>query len=189
MIMPTSPSQQTAASRVRNAALHGLSTCADAGIQIPTKKIYGESMKKAILSLLFAFAVAHCAENAQAAPGDSGSTTGWQDNSVNQSLAEEFAKCSAFNVIAAECVKKNAQKYSENVAARHEDNAKRFYRGGYMLAGQDFTQKRLQFHDTSMRRSAGSMCEGFSKLEQQYRRRCDDTFKRLPRTLQRTQGQ
>jgi len=140
-------------------------------------------MKKAILTLLFVFALDH-AGNALAMPGDSGSTTGWQDNSVNQSLAEEFAKCSAFNGIAAECVKKNAQKHPENAATHNEDIAKRFYRGSYMLAGQDFSQKRIQFHDTAMRRSAGSACEGFYKLEQQYQKRCADTFKRLPRTLQ-----
>jgi hypothetical protein len=140
-------------------------------------------MKKAILTLLCAFALAHCAGNALAAPGDSGSTTGWQDDSVNQSLAEEFAKCSAFNDIAAGCVKKTARKDPEKAAAQHEDIAKRFYRGSYMLAGQDFCRKRIRFHDTAMRRNAGSTCEGFSKLEQQYRKRCDDTFKRLPRTL------
>jgi len=146
-------------------------------------------MKKATLTLLFVFTLAHCAGNTQAAPGDSGSTTGWRDNSVNQSLAEEFAKCSAFHGIAAGCTKKTAQEHPENVAARHENIAKRFYRGSYMLAGQDFAQQRLRFHDTAMRRSTGSTCEGFPKLEQQYQKRCDDTFKRLPRTLQGTQGQ
>ena len=141
-------------------------------------------MKKAILTLLFVFALAHCLGNALAAPNDSGATTSWQDDSVNQSLAEEFAKCSAFNGIAAGCLKKNSQQHPENAAAQHEDIAKRFYRGSYMLAGQDFSQKRVRFHDTAIRRSAGSACEGFSKLEQQYRKRCDDAFKRLPRTLQ-----
>lgn len=141
-------------------------------------------MKKILLTLVCVFALVHCANNALAEPGDSGSTTGWQDNSVNQSLAEEFAKCSAFNGTAAECVKKTAQKPPQNAAARHEDIAKRFYRGSYMLAGQDFAQKRLQVYDTAMRRSAGNTCEGFPKLEQQYKKRCDDSFKRLPRTLQ-----
>ena len=154
------------------------------GIQ-PNKGTYGESMKKTILTLLFVFTLAHCAGNGHATPGDTGSTTGfWQDNSVNQALAEDFAKCSAFNSVAAVCVNKSARKQPEKAAAHHEDIAKRFYRGSYMLAGQEYSQKRLRFHDTAMRRSAGSACEGFSQLEQQYRKRCDDTFKRLPRTLQ-----
>ena len=145
-------------------------------------------MKKTILTLLFVCALAHCPETGLAAIGGAGSTPGfWQDNSVNQALAEDFAKCSAFNSVAAGCVKKRAGKQPENAAAHHEDIAKRFYRGGYMLAGQEYAQKRLRFHDTAMRRSAGSACEGFPQLEQQYRKRCDDTFKRLPRTLQSPQ--
>ena len=141
-------------------------------------------MKKAIFVLLFAFTLAHCAENAHTAPSDSGSTTGWQDNTVNQSLAEEFVKCSAFNDIAAECAKKNPQEDPQKTAAKYEDIAKRFYRGSYMLAGQNFTRKRIQVHESSMRRNAGDACEGFPKLEQQHLKRCDNTFKRLPRTLQ-----
>jgi hypothetical protein len=141
-------------------------------------------MKETILTLLFVLALAYCAGTGLASPTDSGSTTGWQDNSVNQALAEDFAKCSAFYSIAADCVKKNARKDPENAAAQHEDTATRFYRGSYMLAGQDFSQKRLRFHDTAMRRSVGGACEGFPQLEQQYRKRCDGVFKRLPRTLQ-----
>jgi hypothetical protein len=34
-----------------------------------------------------------------------------------------------------------------------------------------------------MRRNAGNGCEGFPRLEQQNSTRCDDTFRRLPRTL------
>jgi hypothetical protein len=137
-------------------------------------------MKKAILTLLAVFVAAHCVH---AAPGASGSTTGWTDDAVNRSLAEEFARCSAFNSIAAGCAPKGAQEKRENAAA-YEDAAKRFYKGSYMLAGQEFTRKRIQFHDTALRRNAGNACEGFPKLEQQYRKRCDDTAKRLPRSLQ-----
>ena len=143
-------------------------------------------MKKAILILLLVCAAAHCAENAPAAPSDSGSTTGWTDDSVNQSLAEEFAKCSAFNSIAAGCAGKRAQAQPDNAAAGHEKTAKRFYKGSYMLAGQEFTRRRIQYHDTAQRRTAGIACEGFSKLERQYRQRCDDTARRLPRKLQQS---
>ena len=141
-------------------------------------------MKKAILTLLFVFAVAYCAKNAHAAPTDSGSTTGWTDDSINRSLAEEFARCSAYNSIAAGCAKKDTQAPRKNAAAGYEDAAKRFYKGSYMLAGQEFTRKRIQSHDTAMRRNAGNACEGFPKLEQQYQKRCDNTAKRLPRKLQ-----
>ena len=137
-------------------------------------------MQKAILALWCVFVAAH----AHAAPIDSGSTTGWTDDTVTQSLAEEFAKCSVFNSIAAGCAKKGTREQREKVAAQHEDVAKRFYRGGMMLSGQEFTQKQVQFHETSMRRSAGSECAGFPKLEQQYQTRCDTAFKRLPRKLQ-----
>ena len=136
-------------------------------------------MKKALLALLCACVAAHGAENVQAAPADSGSTTGWTDDTVNQSLAEEFARCSAFSSIAAGCAKKDAQ-----AQKGYEDAAKRFYKGSYMLAGQDFTRKRIQHHDTALRRNAGNACEGFPKLEQQYKKRCDNTAKRLPRKLQ-----
>jgi len=142
-------------------------------------------MKKAILVLWFALVTVYCAESAHAASiSASGATTGLGDDSISQMMAEEFAKCSAFSGVAAECVKSGAQAQSEKTAAKYEDVAKKFYRGGYMLAGQSFTQKRIKIHNTSMRRSAGSTCEGFPKLEQQYRKRCDDTFKRLPHSLQ-----
>ena len=143
-------------------------------------------MRKAILALVFVLAVVCCAEHAHASPSisSSGSTTGWGDDSVNQSLAEEFAKCAAFNDIAAQCVKLGAREQDKKIAARHEDLAKRFYKGTYLLAGQDFTRTRIQFHNTSMRRNAGHSCADFPKLEQQHRTRCDDTFKRLPRKLQ-----
>jgi hypothetical protein len=141
-------------------------------------------MKKAILILLCALATAHCAENAQAAMSDSGSTTGWGDESVSRALAEEFARCSAFNDVAAVCAKKGTGEHRAKAAAQHEDAAKRFYKGGYTLAGQDFTRQRIRFHDTAMRRNAGNACEGFPKLEQQHRKRCDDTYKRLPRSRQ-----
>ena len=141
-------------------------------------------MKK-VFALLFAFVALSCASHAHAArPLDSGATTGLGDDSISQSLAEEFAKCSAFSEIAAGCVRNSSQEQREKTAARYEDVAKRFYKGSYMLAGQDFTRTRIRYHDTSMRRSAGNACEGFPKLEQQYRKRCDDTFKRLPRKLQ-----
>jgi len=140
-------------------------------------------MKKAILALWFVFA-AMCTPAFSSSIGDSGSTTGLGDDTVSHALAEEFAKCSAFSDLAAGCTKKNAREQHEKVAAKYEDAAKRFYKGSYMLAGQDFTRKRIQSHDTAMRRNAGNACEGFPKLEQQYRKRCDDTFKRLPRKLQ-----
>ena len=142
-------------------------------------------MKKAIPALLLTLAALCCAQNAAADwyPGTSGSTTGVGDDTVNQSLAEEFAKCSVFNDIAARCAKKAARAGHEKLAANHEDLAKRFYKGGYMLSGQDFTQKRIRLHDAAMRRSAGNACEDFPKLDQQYRKRCDDTYKRLPRPL------
>jgi len=142
-------------------------------------------MKKAILVLWFVLVAVFCAENAHAAKAaEYSATTGWGDDTVNQILAEEFTKCSAFNGIAAECVKSGPQGQQEKATAGYKDVAKKFYRGSYMLAGQSFTQKRIQVHKTSMRRNAGKMCEGFSKLEQQHRKRCDDTFKRLPRSLQ-----
>ena len=141
-------------------------------------------MKKTIFVLLFAFAAAHYATNAHTAPSSSGSTTGWQDNTVNQSLAEEFARCAAFNDVAAACARITPQEDPEKSAARYEDTAKRFYRGSFMLAGENFTRKRVQSHEKSMRRNANSACEGFPKLEQQHGTRCDNTFKRLPRSLQ-----
>ena len=141
-------------------------------------------MKKATLVLVFAFAALYCAANAHAAPIDSGSTTGWGDDAVSRALAEEFVKCSAFSDIAAGCVKNSTQEHHEKIAAQYGENAKRFYKGSYMLVGQDFTQNRIRFHNTAMRRNAGNACEGFPTLEQQYRKRCDDTFKRLPRKLQ-----
>ena len=142
-------------------------------------------MKKATLALLLALAALCCAKQAHAVhSNESGSTTGWGDDTVSRALAEEFAKCSAFSDIAAECVKNGAREQRETLAARYRDIAKRFYKGSYMLVGQDFTQSRIRFHDTAMRRNAGKACEGFPKLEQQYRKRCDDTFKRLPRKLQ-----
>jgi len=171
-----------------NTVPYGLRICIGAGIlhsPVNKAKVYGESMKKATLALLFALAALYCAGNAHAAhPTESGSTGSWGDNAVSQALAEEFAKCSAFNDVAAGCVKKSTQENREQSAARYGDVAKRFYKGSYTLAGQDFTQTRIRFHDTAMRRNAGNACEGFSKLEQQYRKRCDDTFKRLPRGLQ-----
>ena len=136
-------------------------------------------MKKAILALLFVFVAAHCADNVHAAIGDTGSTTGWTDDSISQSLASEFAKCSAFSAIAAGCAGKDAQAQRED-----EDAAKRFYKGSYMLAGQEFTRKSIKRHDTAMRRNAGNACDGFPKLEQQYRKHCVATAKRLPRKLQ-----
>ena len=142
-------------------------------------------MKKAIPTLVFVFAVVYCAANAHAgSTSASGSTTGLGDDTVSRSLAEEFVKCSVFNDIAAGCVKKAAPGQHEKTAAHYEDVSKRFYKGSYMLAGQDFTRNRIKFHDTAMRRSAGKGCEGFPKLEQQYRKQCDNTFKRLPRSLQ-----
>ncbi|MCL2122759.1 MAG: hypothetical protein FWH34_01580 [Desulfovibrionaceae bacterium] len=142
-------------------------------------------MKKATLALMFALTALYCAENALAAfPLESGSTSGWGDDSVNRTLAEEFAKCSAFNDIAAGCAKNSRQEHREKIAARYADIAKRFYKGGHMLVGQDFMQNRIRFHDTAMRRSAGNACEEFPKLEQQHGKRCDDFFKRLPRKLQ-----
>ncbi|MDR0238755.1 MAG: hypothetical protein LBI88_00820 [Deltaproteobacteria bacterium] len=142
-------------------------------------------MKKATLALLFALTALSCAAHAHAAhSNESGSTTGLGDDSISRSLAEEFAKCSAFSDIAAGCVRNGTQEQREKIAARYEDVAKRFYKGSYMLAGQDFTRQRIRFHATSVRRNAGNACEGFPKLEQQYRKRCDDTFKRLPRNLQ-----
>ena len=147
------------------------------------QQLYGTKMKKAILTLLCVFATVYCAGNAHAVPGDSGSTTGWTDESANQALAEDFAKCAAFNGIAAGCAGKGAQAHA-NAASGYEDAAKRFYKGSYMLAGQDYTRRRIQFHDTSMRRGVGKACEGFPRLEQQYRKRCGDTAKRLPRSLQ-----
>ena len=142
-------------------------------------------MQKIVLALLFVFAALYCADTAHAAHSlDSGSTSGWGDNTVNQALAEEFAKCSAFSSTAAVCAKNGAREHHAEIAARYEDLAKRFYKGSYMLAGQDFTQKRVHYHDTSMRRSAGNACGDFPKLEQQYRKRCEDTFKRLPHKLQ-----
>jgi hypothetical protein len=136
-------------------------------------------MKKAILALLFVCVAAHCANNAHAAMGDTGSTNGWPDDRINQALADEFAKCSAFSAIAAGCAGKNTQAQRED-----EDAAKRFYKGCYMLAGQAFTNKRMRHHDTALRRSAGNACEGFPKLEQQYRKHCATTAKRLPRKAQ-----
>ena len=145
---------------------------------------YDTNMKKTLLALLCACVAAHGTENVQAAPADSGSTTGWTDDTVNQSLAEEFAKCSAFSGIAAGCAGKGAQAQRDNAAAAgYEDAAKRFYKGSYLLAGQEFTRGRIQYHDVALRRSTGNACEGFPKLEQQYRKRCDDTAKRLPRKL------
>ena len=143
-------------------------------------------MKNAILALLFALTALCCAKNAHASPtvSSSGSTTGWGDDSVNQSLAEEFARCAAFNDIAAQCVKLGARAQDKKIAAKHEDLAKRFYKGTYLLAGPDFTRQRIQFHNTGMRRNTGHACEDFPKLDQQHRTRCDDTFKRLPRNLQ-----
>jgi hypothetical protein len=142
-------------------------------------------MKKATLALLLALAALCCAENAHTAhSNESGSTSGWSDDSVSRALAEEFVKCSIFSSIAAECAKDGAQEHHEKKAARYKDIAQRFYKGSQMLSGQDFTQKSSRFHDTAMRRSVGKACEGFPKLEQQYRKRCDDTFKRLPRKLQ-----
>jgi hypothetical protein len=153
-------------------------------LYIPVEKAYGEVMKKAILVLVFVCIAAQCADRAQGAFSSGGSTGGVGDDSVNRSLAEEFAKCSAFNDIAAECAKKSAREEDKKAAAQHENLAKRFYRGGYMLSGQDFTSRRIGFHATAMRRNAGKNCEGFPKLEQQYRKRCDDTYRRLPRKLQ-----
>jgi hypothetical protein len=153
-------------------------------LEIRIQKLYGTNMKKAILTLLLVFGAAHCAANVHAAPGDSGSTTGWTNDAVNQSLAEEFARCSAFSGIAAECAKKDTQEQRKNAAAGYEDAAKRFYKGSYMLAGQEFTRKRIRHHDTALRRNAGNACEGFPKLEQQYQKRCDNSAKRLPRSLQ-----
>jgi len=143
-------------------------------------------MKKATLALLFALAALYCAGNAHAAhPLDSSATSGGLgDDAASRALAEEFAKCSAFSDIAAGCVKNSKQEDRENIAARYGDVAKRFYRGSYMLVGPDFTRQRIRFHGTAMRRSAGNACEGLPKLDQQYRKRCDDTFKRLPRKLQ-----
>jgi hypothetical protein len=150
--------------------------------------------KLLILALLFAFALSHGTRGAHAAV--SSGVSGLGDDTVHQALAEEFVKCSAFCGIAADCAQKNARKQSEKSpvkrgqnekepsAAKDEDLAKRFYKGSYMLAGQDFTQRRIRFHDTDMRRRGGNACEGFPKLEQQYRKLCDDTFRRLPRTLQ-----
>jgi len=163
--------------------LYGL--CTSAGTSILHKNVYGKHVKKAIRALVFAIVVAYCAKNALAGSSSlSGSTTGLGDDTVSRALAEEFAKCSAFYDIAAECVKKTAPEKHEKAAAQYVDLAKRFYRGSYRLAGQDFTRRRIQFHDTAMRRSAGYGCEAFPKLEQQYRKHCDDTFKRLPRSLQ-----
>ena len=136
-------------------------------------------MKKAILALLFVCIAAHSADNAHAAMGDSGSTTGWTDDSINQALADEFAKCSVFSTIAAGCAGKNTQAQRED-----EDAAKRLYKGSYMLAGPAFTSKRMRHHDTVLRRNAGNACEGFPKLEQQYRKHCATTAKRLPRKAQ-----
>jgi hypothetical protein len=146
-------------------------------------------MKKASLALLLVplivFAVFSCPEHAVGASSAlSGSTTGWQDESVNQALAEEFAKCAAFSEVAAECRKKGAGAQGEKNAAQYEDAGKRFYRGGYLLAGQEFTRKRIRFHETVMRRNSGGGCEEFAKLAQQHDKRCENTFKRLPRSLQ-----
>ena len=142
-------------------------------------------MKKAILALWCVFAAAYCAHPAHAAvPTDTGSTTGWTDETGTHALAEEFVKCSVFNSLAAGCARSGAGAQREQAAARHEDVAKRFYKGSTMLAGQSFTQQQTQFHEPSLRRRAGSACADFPKLAEQYQKRCDDTFKRLPRKLQ-----
>ena len=143
-------------------------------------------MKKATLALLCALAAMFCMGTAQAVQpfASSSSTSGLDDERPNQALVEEFAKCSAFNTIAAKCARNNSREQGGNAAAQYEDTAKRFRKGGYMLAGQGFTMQRIQFHETAMRRNAGSACEGYPKLEQQYRKRCDGTFKHLPRKLQ-----
>ena len=121
-------------------------------------------MKKAILVLLISFVAAHVAECALAA----------------QSLAEEFARCSAFNEIAAACAQNGTREQQEQ-AAKYQNAAKSFYRGGHRLAGQEFMRNRRQVHDTAMRRRAGATCEGFPALEQQHQKRCDDNAGRLPR--------
>ena len=140
--------------------------------------------KSLIPALLFAFVLACRALDAHAAV--SSGVSGLGDDSVNQALAEEFARCSAFCGIAADCAQKSSRQQSEkeHAAATQADLARRFYKGAYALAGQDFTRKRIRFHDTIMRRNAGNACEAFPKLEHQHRKRCDDIFKRLPRTLQ-----
>ena len=138
-------------------------------------------MQKAVLALMCVCMAALGAENIHAAPNDAGSTTGWTDDSINQSLAEEFAKCAAFSGIAAGCARKGAQARPDTAAAaEYEEAAKRFYKGSYLLAGQEFTRGRIHSHDTAQRRIAGNACEGFPKLEQQCRKHCDDTAKRLP---------
>ncbi|MCL1985051.1 MAG: hypothetical protein FWG59_01190 [Betaproteobacteria bacterium] len=140
--------------------------------------------KPPLFALLVAFALAYCALDAHAAV--SSGVSGLGDERVNQALAEEFAKCSAFCGLAADCAKKDPRKQpdKEHAVAKQADLAKRFYKGGYMLAGQDFTQRRIRFYDTNMRHNAGNACEAFPKLEQQYRKHCDNIFRRLPRTLQ-----
>jgi hypothetical protein len=140
-------------------------------------------MKNAVLALLFALVAAYCAGDAHAS-ADSGRASGWRDETVNQSLAEEFARCSAFNGVAAVCARKGTREQRDKAAPRHEERAKSFYKGSYLLAGQEFSQKRLQFHDAAMRRNAGATCEGFPKLEEQYHKRCEDTYRRLPRKVQ-----
>lgn len=137
-------------------------------------------MKKAILALLLTFVAAYSAECAHAALFEAGNV----GDGGNQSLAEEFARCSAFSDLAAACAKNGTREEQEQAAAKYKKAAKIFYQGGYMLAGQEFMQKRRQFHDTAMRRNAGAACEGFPALEQQYRKRCDDNSRRLPRKLQ-----
>jgi hypothetical protein len=141
-------------------------------------------MKKAILALLLTFVAAHFTECAHAARFESGSTTGLGDGAVNQSLAEEFARCAAFSDIAAACAKSGTREEQEQAATQYKNAAKRFYQGGHRLAGQEFMHRRVQSHDATMRRNAGSACEGFPALEQQHRKRCDDNARRLPRNLQ-----
>ena len=139
-------------------------------------------MKKAILALLFTFVAAYSAECAHAALFEAG--TGWGGDGGNQSLAEEFARCSVFSEIAATCAKNGTREEQEQAAAKYKNAARIFYQGGHMIAGQEFMQSRRQFHDAAMRRNTGAACEGFPALEQQYRKRCDDNARRLPRKLQ-----
>ncbi|MDR0465736.1 MAG: hypothetical protein LBH94_00085 [Deltaproteobacteria bacterium] len=141
-------------------------------------------MKIAILVLMFAFVAAHAAGNAHAsAMSESRTTTGVGDESINRSLAEEFVKCASFNDVAAACARKGTRENREKTAAGHEDLAKRFHKGGHIIAGQEFTNQRRKFHDAAMRRNAGATCEEFPKLEQQHLKRCEDSLKRLPRQL------
>ena len=147
-------------------------------------------VKKLLTTCLLGLALL-CATGAQASePGSlrsagaasSGSTD--QPSSHHIAMSEEFAKCSAFHTITAECAKEGKNEEAQKGAAANEELAVKFYHGSRMMVGSGQATRRVTSQITNQKRRIGETCAKLPELDKQFQAQCARLFKLLPRTLQ-----